>query len=71
MIQQLKTVAKILSYLIRKIFIISNNYIKTTLKIIQLTVAVQNEKLHYIRRKFVTQKETLIVTRVLASSVIY
>lgn len=71
MTQKLKTVAKLLSFIIRRFFIISNSYIKTTLKIIQLTVAVQNEKLHYIRRKFVTQKETLIVTRVLASSVIY
>lgn len=56
MTQKLKTVAKILSYLIRKIFIISNNYIYTTLKIIQLIVAVDSENLHIIRRKIVTLK---------------
>lgn len=56
MIQQLKTVAKILSYLIRKFFIISNNYIKTALQIIQYTFAVDNEKLHYIKKKIVTLK---------------
>ena len=35
------------------------------------TVVIQDENLHYIRRKIVTQKETLLVTTVLASSVTY
>lgn len=56
MIHKLKTVAKLLSYLIRRFFIISNSYIKTTLKIIQLIVAVDSENLHIIRRKIVTLK---------------
>lgn len=71
MIQQQKRVAKILSYLIRRFFIISNSYIKTTLQILQQTVAVNNEKLHYIKKKIVTQKEKCSVTGVWASSVIY
>lgn len=66
MIQKLKTVAKILSFIIRRFFIINNSYIKTTLKIIQLTVALYNEKLHYIQKKIVTQKEKCSVTGVLA-----
>lgn len=66
MTPQLKTVAKILSYLIRRFFIISNNYIKTTLQILQQTVAVDNEKLHYVKKKIVTQKEKCSVTGVLA-----
>lgn len=64
MIQQQKRVAKILSYLIRRFFIISNSYIKTTLQILQQTVAVNNEKLHYIKKKIVTQKEKCSVTGV-------
>lgn len=35
------------------------------------TVVIQDEKLHYIKKKIVTPKETLLVTRVLASSVTY
>lgn len=66
MIQQLKTVAKLLSYLIKRFFIILNSYIKATLKIIQLIVAVDSEKLHYIKKKIVTQKEKSSVTGVLA-----
>ena len=69
--QKIKTVAKFLSYIIRRFFIINNSYIKTTLKIIQLTVAVYNENLHYIRRKIITKKEKYLVTGVLASSIIY
>ena len=34
------------------------------------TVIIQDESLHYIRRKIVTQKEKCLVTRVLASSFI-
>jgi len=49
MIQQLKTVAKILSYLIRKFFITQNSYIKILLQIIQYILAVDNEKLHYTK----------------------
>lgn len=56
MIHKLKTVAKILLYIIRRFFIISNSYIKTTLKIIQLIVVVDSENLHIIRRKIVTLK---------------
>ena len=69
--QKIKTVAKFLSYIIRRFFIINNSYIKTTLKIIQLTVALYNENLHYIKKKIVTQKEKYLVTGVLASSIIY
>ena len=54
MLNLFKIVTKILSYLIRRFFIISNSYIYTTLKIIQLIVAVDNEKLHYIKKKIVT-----------------
>ena len=35
------------------------------------TVVIQDEKLHYIRRKIVTKKEKCSVTGALASSVIY
>ena len=56
MIQQQKIVAKLLSYLIRRFFIISNSYIKATLKIIQLIVVVDSENLHIIRKKIVTLK---------------
>ena len=35
------------------------------------TVVIQDENLHYIRRKIVTQKEKYLVTGVLASSIIY
>ncbi len=66
MIQQLKTVAKILSYLIRKFFITQNSYIKILLQIIQYILAVDDEKLHYIRRKIVTQNEKYSNTRALA-----
>lgn len=66
MIQQLKTVAKILSYLIRRFFIISNNYINKIFQIIQQTVAVDDKKLHYIKKKIVTRKEKCSVTGVLA-----
>lgn len=71
MTQKLKTVAKILSYLIRKFFLISNSYINKIFQIIQQTVAVDDKKLHYIKKKIVTQKEKSSVTGVLASSVIY
>ena len=54
MTQKLKTVAKILSYSIRKFFIISNRYIDNILQIIQQTVAVDNEKLHYIKKRIDT-----------------
>lgn len=66
MIQQQKIVAKLLSYLIRRFFITQNSYIKTILQILQQTVAVDNEKLHYIKKKIVTQKEKCSVTGVLA-----
>lgn len=66
MIQQQKIVAKILSYLIRKFFIISNSYINNILQIIQQTVAVDDKKLHYIKKKIVTQKEKCSITGVLA-----
>lgn len=66
MIQQLKTVAKILSYLIRKFFITQNSYIKILLQIIQYILAVDNEKLHYMKKKIVTQKEKCSVTGGLA-----
>ena len=55
MTQKQKTVAKLLSYLIRRFFI-SNSYINNILQIIQQTVAVDNEKLHYIKKKIVTLK---------------
>lgn len=35
------------------------------------TVVIQDENLHYIRRKIVTKKEKCSVTGALASSVIY
>lgn len=56
MTRKQKAVAKLLSFIIRRFFIISNSYIKTTLKIIQLIVAVDSENLHIIRRKIVTLK---------------
>lgn len=56
MIHKLKTVAKILSYLIRRFFITSNSYISNILQIIQQTVAVVDDKLHYIKKKIVTLK---------------
>lgn len=33
------------------------------------TVVIQDEKLHYIKKKIVTKKEKYLITRVLASSV--
>lgn len=71
MTQKLKTVAKLLSYLIRKFFIISNSYIDNTLQIIQQTVAVDEKYLHIIKKKIVAQKEKLLVTGVLAPLFIY
>lgn len=62
MTQKLKTVAKLLSFIIKRFFIISNSYIKTTLQIIQQTLAVDDKKLHYIKKKIVTQKEKSSVT---------
>ena len=56
MIQQQKIVAKILSFIIRRFFIISNSYINNILQIIQQTVAVVDDKLHYIKKKIVTLK---------------
>lgn len=56
MIQQQKIVAKILSFIIRRFFIISNSYINNILQIIQQIVAVVDDKLHYIKKKIVTLK---------------
>lgn len=69
MLTTLKIVSKHLFFIIRRFFIISNGYINTTLKIIQQTVAVYNEKLHYIKKKIVTQKEKCSITGGLAPSV--
>lgn len=66
MIHKLKTVAKILSYLIRRVFITLNSYTNNILQIIQQTVAVDEKYLHYIKKKIVTQKEKLLVTGELA-----
>lgn len=65
----LKKVTTFLFIIIRRFFITQNSYINKILQIIQQTVAVDNEKLHYIKKKIVTQKEKCSVT--LASSVIY
>lgn len=65
-----KLVKKVTTFfflLYRNFFIIKNSYI---LQIIQQQIAVQNEKLHYIKKKIVTQKKTYLVTGVLASSFI-
>lgn len=70
MIQKLKTVAKILSFIIRRFFIISNSYTNNLIQMIQQAVVVVDEKLHYINKKNVTKKEKYSVTRVLASSFI-
>ena len=64
MTPKIKIVAKFISYIIRRFFIISNSYINTALKIIQQTVAVDNENLHYIKKKIVTKKEKYFVTGV-------
>lgn len=66
MTQKLKTVAKILSFIIRRFFITQNSYINKIFQIIQQTVAVDDKKLHYIKKKIVTQKEKSSVTGVLA-----
>lgn len=66
MTQKLKTVAKILSFIIRRFFITQNNYINKIFQIIQQTVAVDDKKLHYIKKKIVTRKEKCSVTGVLA-----
>ena len=60
MVNLLKIVTKILSYLIRRFFIISNSNINNTLQITEQIVAVNDEKLHYIKRKIATQKEKIL-----------
>lgn len=71
MTRKQKTVAKLLSFIIRRFFIISNSYIDNTLQIIQQTVAVDEKYLHIIKKKIVAQKEKLLVTGVLAPLFIY
>lgn len=55
----LKKVATFFFIIIRRFFIITNSYIKITLQILQQTIAVNDENLHYIRRKVVTKSKNI------------
>lgn len=70
MLNELKNVAKFFFYTIRRIFVTINSTINKQLHIERQTVAVDDKKLHYIKKKIVTLKEKYIDTGVLASSVI-
>ena len=70
MLEQLKVVAKFFFYIIGRIFATINSTINKPLHIQRQTVAVDDKKLHYIKKKIVTLKEKYIATGVLASSVI-
>lgn len=61
-----KKVAKLFFIIISKIFITQNMNCNETLCTSQQQIAVDDEKLHYIRRKIVTQNEKYSNTRALA-----
>lgn len=62
----LKKVTTFLFIIIRRFFITQNSYINKILQIIQQTVAVNDKKLHYIKKKVVTKSKkikTVLVKR--------
>lgn len=71
MLNSLKNVAKFFFYIIGRIFVTINSTIDKQLHIKQQIIAIDDTKLHYIKKKkVVTPKGKNFVTGVLAPSVI-